>query len=173
MRFGSWTKGVVDAAIGVRPGSEARILSLPLFEEEFVSIARESSAAASALTDLTHFAAASHVLVSPEGDEYGVVDEPLAKAGVSRRLGLVLLHMYAAPSVVAQTDLIATPMRGVVEASGLATSLVTQVPPMELPTVQFHLLWHRRTDGHPAHQWLRARVLGVASELMGRQPQSG
>jgi DNA-binding transcriptional LysR family regulator len=46
--------------------------------------------------------------------------------------------------------------------SGFSDDLVVAAPPLELPTVDFHLLWHRRTDQHPAHQWLRACIAEAA-----------
>src|SRR5271156_5362807 len=156
-------EGIADVAIGVSPGTEARILMSRLFTERFVCIARRGSPAASALRSVKEFAAARHILVSPEGEEHGVVDVALAERGMMRRLGVVLSQMYAAPHLVANSNnLIATLMEGVVANSGFSDDLVVAAPPLELPTVDFHLLWHRRTDQHPAHQWLRACIAEAA-----------
>jgi DNA-binding transcriptional LysR family regulator len=157
-------EGIADVAIGVSPGTEARILMSHLFSERFVCIARKGSSAASALRNVKRFAAARHVLVSPEGEEHGVVDVALAERGMVRRLGVVLPHMYAAPHLVANSNnLIATLMEGVVVNYGFSGDLVVVAPPLELPTVDFHLLWHRRTDQHPAHRWLRACIAEAAT----------
>jgi DNA-binding transcriptional LysR family regulator len=135
-----------------------------LFTERFVCIARRGSSAASALRSVERFAAARHVLVSPEGEEHGVVDVALAERGMMRRLGVVLPHMYAAPHLVANSNnLIATLMEGVIASSGFSGDLVVMAPPFELPTVDFLLLWHRRTDQHPAHRWLRACIAEAAT----------
>jgi DNA-binding transcriptional LysR family regulator len=156
-------EGIADVAVGVLPGNEARILTSHLFTERFVCIARRGSSAASALRSVEEFAAARHILVSPEGEEHGVVDVALAERGMTRRLGVVLSQMYAAPHLVANSNnLIATLMEGVVANSGFSHDLVVAAPPLELPTVDFHLLWHRRTDQHPAHQWLRACIAEAA-----------
>lgn len=148
-------EGLADAAVGVPPGSEARILVRSLFRERFVSIAKAGSRAVEALGDVKSFAVARHVLVSPEGDGFGAVDEALAELGFRRRLGVVLPQMYVAPALVARTDLVATLMEGVVVGSGLADQLAIRPCPVQLAPVVFHLLWHRRTDGHPTHRWLR------------------
>jgi DNA-binding transcriptional LysR family regulator len=135
-----------------------------LFTERFVCIARRGSAAVSALRSVKRFAAARHVLVSPEGEEHGVVDVALAERGMMRRLGVVLPHMYAAPRLVANSDnLIATLMEGVMVNCGVSKDLVVVAPPLELPTVDFHMIWHRRTDQHPAHRWLRACIAEAAT----------
>ena len=149
---------------GREKGTEARILTSHLFTERFVCIERKRSSAASALRRVKRFAAARHVLVSPEGEEHGVVDVALAEGGMKRRLGVVLPHMYAAPHLVANSkSLIATLMEGVMVNCGVSDDLVVVVPPLELPTVDFHMLWHRRTDQHPAHRWLRACIAEAAT----------
>jgi DNA-binding transcriptional LysR family regulator len=112
------------------------------------------------------FAAARHILVSPEGDEHGVVDDALEAAGLMRRLGVVLPHMYAVPALVATTDMVATLMEGVVTGSGLTSALVVEPPPLNLPSIAFHLLWHRRTNQHPGHRWLRACIAEAATPVL-------
>jgi DNA-binding transcriptional LysR family regulator len=151
-------EGSVDVAIGVSPGSEARILHAPLFEERFVGVARNGEAEAAAFKDVDAFAASTHILVSPEGDDEGVVDEALARIGRSRRIGVTVAAMYAAPALVERTGFIAVLMQGIVAASSNASGLSTFPLPIELDPVTFHLLWHRRSDRHPAHIWLREQI---------------
>lgn len=155
-------EGLADAAVGVSPGTEARILARPLFRERFVCVARSGSPAAECLDDVKAFSAARHILVSPEGDGFGAVDKALSGLSLRRRLGVVLTQMYAAPALVARTDLIATLMEGVVTDSGMASRLRVRPCPVELEPVEFHLLWHRRSDGHPAQAWLRDLLVSSA-----------
>lgn len=155
-------EGIVDAAIGVSPGTERRIFTTPLFSERFICIARRDSPVIAALSSVEAFAAAPHILVSPEGDEHGVVDDALDAAGLTRRLCVVLPHMYAVPALVVKTDMIATLMEGVVMNSGFSSHLHIASPPMELPSVEFHLLWHRRTEKHPGYRWFRSCVVEAA-----------
>ncbi|MAD36601.1 MAG: LysR family transcriptional regulator [Tistrella sp.] len=155
-------EAVADLAVGVPPGPEARILSAPLFTEAFVCIARKGGPAEAALADLPSFLDARHLLVSPEGDGFGVVDQALQAQGLRRRVGLMLPQMYAAPAIIAETDLVATLMAGVV--AGARPDLAVSAPPLALPAIPFHLLWHRRTDDHPAQRWLRQQVIEVAAE---------
>lgn len=150
--------GKVDLAIGVPPSATGRILARPLFEERFVCILRKGHPAAQAPLDLPAFLALSHLLVSPENDRFGLVDAGLAKRGLKRRLALTLPHMYAAPLLVARSDMIATLMAGVVAASGHARELEVLVPPLELEPVPFVMTWHRRNDTHPAQRWFRECV---------------
>ena len=122
--------GEVDLAIGVPPTINAgRISTRPLFAERFVCIVRRCHPAAERPLDLATFLALSHLLVSPENDRFGHVDTALAKLGHKRRLALTLPQMYAAPTVVARSELIATLMHGVVLASGRADDLSSSNPP--------------------------------------------
>lgn len=154
--------GEVDLAIGVPPTvASGRILTRPLFDERFVSIVRAEHPAARAPLDLDAFLRLSHVLVSPENERFGYVDAALAKQGTRRRLGITLPQMYAAPLLVARSDMIATLMEGVVAASGYADRLAVLTPPLELPAVSFVMSWHRRNDGHPAQRWLRECIASL------------
>jgi len=154
--------GEIDLAVGVPPTTAAgRILARPLFEERFVCILRRDHPAARRRLTLDAWLALTHLLVSPENERFGLVDAALSKRGLKRRLGLTLPQMYAAPALVAGSDLVATLMAGVVEASGFAASLRVLHPPIELPTVRFELFWHRRNDAHPAQRWLRGCIAAL------------
>lgn len=151
--------GEIDMAIGVPPtGSAARILTQPLFKERFVCVLRRDHEAVREPLDLTTFLALSHLLVSPEDERFGIVDAALAKRDLKRRIALTLPQMYAAPSLIARSDMIATLMAGVVSASGHETKLCVVAPPLDLDPVSFVLAWHRRNDTHPAQRWLRKAI---------------
>lgn len=158
--------GTIDAAIGVPPTQpESRILARPLLRDEFVTIVRREHPAARRGMDMKTYLSLSHVLVSPEGDRHGHVDQALAPLGKNRTLGLTLPHMFAAPAVVARTDLTATVLRRVALHAGDRRSLVLFPPPVRLQDVVFDLIWHRRNDAHPAQQWLRDLIAATAARL--------
>lgn len=158
--------GEADLAVGVPPmGTTGRILTRPLFEERFVCIVRKGHAAAGAPLDLRAFMGLSHLLVSPENERFGHVDAALAKQGLKRRLALTLPQMYAAPMLVARSDMISTVMASVVAASGRAGELCVLDPPLDLDPVPFVLSWHRRNDVHPAQRWLRDCIASLAAEV--------
>ncbi|MCX8281079.1 LysR family transcriptional regulator [Phyllobacterium sp. 0TCS1.6C] len=147
--------GEADLTVGVPHTPAGRILSERLFEERFVCVLRKDHPQADAELTLESFLQMSHLLVSPENERFGMVDAALAKLGLRRRLALTLPQMYAAPPLVASSDLAATLMQGVVDASGYRERLQVLKPPMELGTAKFDMAWHRRNDVHPAQRWLR------------------
>ncbi|HSI58622.1 MAG TPA: LysR family transcriptional regulator [Ideonella sp.] len=158
--------GTIDAAVGVPPThSESRILTRTILRDEFVTIMRRDHPTARRGMDMKAFLALPHVLVSPEGDRHGLVDEALAKLGKRRTLALTLPQMFAAPAVVAQTDMTATVMRRVALNSAARRKLVLFPPPVKLPPVNFDLIWHRRNDGHVGQRWLRELVEALAASL--------
>ncbi len=152
--------GEADLTIGVPSTVSAggRISSRPLFEERFVCVVRKDHPVADRPLDLGTFLGLSHLLVSPERERFGQVDAALAKQGLKRRLALTLPQMYAAPALIARSDMIATLMAGVVTASGREGELRVLPPPVELSPVPFVVSWHKRNDAHPAQRWLRDRI---------------
>jgi DNA-binding transcriptional LysR family regulator len=160
--------GEVDAAVGVPGGATPRIPTMPLFEERFVCVMRKGHPLAKKRMSLKSFLACRHLLVSPEGDGVGHVDVRLAQLGHKRDIAITLPQMYAAPAIVAHSDLLATLMEGVVQASGLRGKLaVLPLPQLDLAPVPFVLHWHRRNDAHPAQRWLRGQVAQACGQLYG------
>lgn len=154
--------GEVDLAIGVPPTTTSgRILIRPLFEERFVCVVRKDHPMTNSPLDLVAFLELSHLLVSPENDRFGHVDVALAKQGLKRKLGLTIPQLYAAPVVIAQSDMIATLMRGVITSSGYANELCVFDPPLALDPVPYVLSWHRRNDVHAAQRWLRETIASL------------
>ncbi|WP_028207630.1 LysR family transcriptional regulator [Paraburkholderia nodosa] len=158
--------GVVDAAIGVMPTHpEGRILTRPILRDEFVTIIASDHPAARRGMNMKTYLALPHVLVSPEGDRHGLVDQALAQQGKQRTLALTLPQMFAVPAVVARTAMAATVMRRVALNSPAGRQLALFPPPVALPEIVFHLIWHRRSDANPAQQWLRTLIESIASSL--------
>lgn len=158
--------GAVDVAIGVVPTqSDGRIMTRPLLQDAFVTIVALDDPAAGQPIDLDAFLALPHILVSPEGQRFGIVDQALAQLGRQRRLVLTLPHMFAVPAVVARTQMTATVLRRVALYAQASHPVAVCPPPLALPEMTFHALWHRRTDTHPAQIWFRDLLAQVASTL--------
>ncbi len=151
--------GEVDVAVSVPPQSApGRIFVQPAFEERFVCVVRTGHPAAERPLNLETFLELQHLLVSPEGDRFGHVDTLLAERGLKRKLMMTVTQMYAAPPLIAGSDLIATLMLGVVETSGWADRLHVLECPVPLAPCGYEMSWHRRNDTHPAQRWLRGCI---------------
>jgi DNA-binding transcriptional LysR family regulator len=158
--------GVIDAAIGVPPTQpEARIFTRPILRDEFVTIVASRHPAARRGMNMKTYLSLPHALVSPEGQRHGLVDQALAQQGEQRTLALTLPQMFAVPAVVARTGMTATIMKRVALNSPAGRKLALFPPPMPLPEIVFHVIWHRRSEGNPAQHWLRALIESVAQAL--------
>jgi len=158
--------GTIDAAVGVPPTQqESRILATPILQDEFTTIIRKDHPKARRGINLETFLKLEHVLVSPEGDRHGMVDQVLTGPGKRRVLRLTLPQMFATPAVVAETDLVATIPRRVALQSPARRRLIMFPPPVPLPAIAFDLIWHRRNHTHPTQVWFRDRIAKVAESL--------
>jgi DNA-binding transcriptional LysR family regulator len=158
--------GVIDAAIGVPPTHvDARILTLPVLRDEFVTIVANDHPAARRGMSMKNFLALQHALVSPEGELYGIVDQALAQQGKKRKLALTLPQMFAVPPIVARTKMTATVMKRVALHSPAGRQLALFPPPIALPEIVFDLIWHRRNDSHSAQFWFRGVISECAASL--------
>jgi DNA-binding transcriptional LysR family regulator len=158
--------GTIDAAVGVPPTqTENRILTQPILRDEFVTVVRRDSPAARRGMNMKAFLSLPHVLVSPEGDRHGLVDQALAQLGKRRTLAVTLPQMFAVPALIAETNMIATIMKRVALNSSARRKLVLFPPPVSLQEVVFDLIWHRRNDAHSAQQWFRSLIASLAASL--------
>lgn len=158
--------GAIDVAIGVPPTNmDARILTRPLLRDEFVTIVSSEHRAAREPMDLQTYLDLQHVLVSPEGELHGLVDRTLAQQGKQRKLALTVPHIFAVPAVIARTHMAATILKRVALHSQTSHQLMLFSPPLALPEIVFHLIWHRRSGNSPAQVWFRECIATHASAL--------
>jgi DNA-binding transcriptional LysR family regulator len=158
--------GMIDAAIGVAPANtDARILARPVMRDAFVTIVSSDNLAARRAMDLTAWLDLPHVLVSPEGQLHGLVDQALAQQGLTRKLALTVPHIFAVPDVVARTNMTATILKRAALHAQARHRLMLFPPPVSLPEIVLDLLWHRRSDTHPAQRWFREFIAQHAAAL--------
>jgi DNA-binding transcriptional LysR family regulator len=156
--------GAIDAAVGVPPtNADGRIKARPLLRDEFVTVVAHDHPAGQHGMDLDTYLSLTHVLVSPEGHLYGLVDQALAQQGRHRKLALTLPHMFAVPAVIARTRMTATILKRVALHAQASHPLKLFPPPLALPEIVFDLMWHRRSDTHPAQSWLREFIATQAA----------
>lgn len=144
----------------VRPskGPVAPLIEKTLFSEEFVCIARAGHPRVDGSLDLDAFIACEHVIVSPGGGGFsGAADDALRREGLERRVVLSVASVLMALDVVAQTDYLAVVPARVVRRA--RPGLQALQLPFKLDDIQVSMLWHPRTQSHPAHNWLRDKLL--------------
>jgi DNA-binding transcriptional LysR family regulator len=120
----------LDVAVLPIGASPPRFAERLLFEEDFVVAMRKGHPLARK-PSLVAYLAAQHILVSAIGDALGVVDAKLAEKGHSRRVALTVPNFMMALVQLAESDLVATLPRHLVERHAARFNLVTR--PLPLP----------------------------------------
>ncbi len=157
--------GEVDVALvpvgqGQTLQAPAEMMQRTLFRDRFVCFVRRQHPILEGEWTPERFAMADHAMVTMSGRGQGVVDEALARQGLARRVALRLPSFTATPYVIRRSDLVLT---GPASLAGLMPDdVVMREPPVDLPTHSIIMVWHRRFDVDPGHQWLRQRLVDVA-----------
>ncbi len=162
--------GRVDLAVGLIPNLQAGFFQRRLFRQPYVCMFRREHPAAGQTMTIELFQSFEHVAVVSAGTGHGVVDTMLDRAGVRRRVPLVVPHFIAVGQILHSSDLIATvPERFAMCCAG-PYDLVYVRHPAQLPEIAINLFWHARYHRDPANRWLRQMLFdqfGDASELDG------
>jgi DNA-binding transcriptional LysR family regulator len=95
----------------------------------------------------------------------GIIDEHLARLGLSRNITVRCPHFGLMPSMVASSLLVMSTGRQYCERfAGLLPVKILPCP-IEFPRMMYYQLWHERTHASAAAKWLRERVKSVANAL--------
>lgn len=153
-------RGEVDAAIGYFDRIPPRHRHRVLFREPFACIVRKGHPALpkrARRLDAATWASIPHVVVSEDAARGPtLVDHALAKRGLTRTVALRVSQFLVVPAIVAATDLSAAIDRRVALAANLPLEVFE--PPIPLPEGRVAMVWHERTHGDPASEWLRAQI---------------
>jgi DNA-binding transcriptional LysR family regulator len=154
-------RGTLDCAVGMFPSLPRSIHVQGLFADSYVCVMRRRHRLSRKMS-LDDFVACGHVLVTPSGQDLGVVDGWLSLQGRRRNIVAVVNRFSDALKIVADSDLLTcVPNRyfsqnhePFVSAGGLTSSPL----PFEAENILYKLVWHERVHAHPAHQWFRFLV---------------
>jgi len=150
--------GDLDLRIGVHAENHHDTTSEVLLTDRFVAAVRDDHPLLDRRLTAKRFAEAHHVTVSPRGKRSGPIDEALAALGLAREHVTTVTSFVVAAHLVAVTDLVGSLPRTVVTAMSRALPIRAVEIPLPLPTFDVCLTWHHRSNGDPAHEWLRQQV---------------
>ena len=85
-------------------------------------------------------------------------DNLLARAGITRRIRLVVPHFIAVGHILQSTDLIATLPERFADRSKGPFDLVVSPHPVKLPEIAINMFWHAKYNRDPDNMWLRQLV---------------
>ncbi|MGL4767288.1 MAG: LysR family transcriptional regulator [Formosimonas sp.] len=108
----------------------------------------------------------AHVLVRVSDSTQNPISETSQQLGLQRTIAAYVPHFGAVAPLLAQTDLIATMPKMVLQPLMLAHRLQMRPLPFAMPNIGQRLYWAKRLDKDPAHQWLRQHVLATYDDLL-------
>ncbi len=147
--------GRLDLALGVFPNPPKRLALKPLFEENFVCLARRDHPALQDGMTLAAFTAMPHLLVTERGDATGAVDEALGKRGLTRRIALTVPHVLVLPSILPRSDMVATIGTRAANLFAPSTALAIHQVPLAMPPWRMSMMWSRQQASDVGLRWLR------------------
>jgi hypothetical protein len=102
--------------------------------------------------------AVPHLLVSSVGQVAGNVDSALVRIGRTRRIGVTVAHLLAAPQLLIGSDMIFHAGRRQAERFAAWYPIRTVKPPIDIPGFVVALVWHPCNAASKSRQWLRSQV---------------
>jgi DNA-binding transcriptional LysR family regulator len=157
-------RGDLDLALGSLDSPGERFLATPLLEDSFVIVMRRGHPASRRRLSPLSFADLPHLEISSSGEDTSFIDQWLSQHALARRIALRAPYLSAA-SILVQSDMIATLSGRIAQEFVRSHPLQMRELPYVSPSVRTTMLWHRRLDRHPAHQWLRTIIFAVVKSL--------
>ncbi|KFC68347.1 LysR family transcriptional regulator [Massilia sp. LC238] len=156
--------GRVDLAVGPFEDISEALYQRQLFRQPYVTMMRKGHPLGKGEVSLARFVKAEHMLVDANESPYDRINALLARVGVGPSVRFRVPHFTAVPYMVATSDLVVTVPQKLAERAALPFGLEWIVPPLELPTLQTNVFWHRRYNQDPGNQWLRGLLAEVFAE---------
>ena len=143
---------VVDPII---PASE-EINSYKVFEDDFVAIYRDDHPLGKIdEVSVDDILAQRHLHVSNRKRGLHLIDVELDKIGYRREIALRCQHFLIAPRIIRSTDLVLMGTRSFAKSHNLQFIEI----PTEIPSIEYHLIWHKSDEGDGGHLWMKDLII--------------
>ncbi len=153
-------QGVCDVAIaGFFGDLPEGFYKRKLYDDGFVCVVRKDHPRIKKAPTLDQYVAERHLLISPQGDLHGVVDQQLEKKKKSRQVVAGISNFLTPGAVVAGSDLILTLPSRIADLHRRLFHLNVYEIPLTVPKVTMLMTWHERTHRDPLHQWFREKLV--------------
>jgi DNA-binding transcriptional LysR family regulator len=156
------SEGTVDLVLGYYWDVGDTFLTSHLYDEQYVVVARTSHPLFRGKMTVERFAEARHLLVTPDGEARGIVDEALAIHGLSRRVAASVPLFLPALASLAAGDLVASLPSRIARTYCGAFGLEQRPMPLFVRTFPVSVLYHRRNEKSAMVQWV-LEVLGSST----------
>ena len=152
----------IDLAIGVRTFDSPNIMQRVLYEENFVSMARQNHPIFSqnSSIDLESFLLYPHVMTGP-GDGKGAIDKYLESLNRKRRLLYTVNSFASAPSLIESTDCLLTAPRKFSELIKKRHRIKLFETPISMKNFTLKAFWSKASQNEESNKWFRNQLYKV------------
>lgn len=157
--------GEVDLVIGNWPHPPEHLRIANLFEDEVVCMMRKAHPLAGRKLSEADYLNAEHLAPTPYSvGQRGVIDITLSKERLKRNVVAYVPYFNLAPYALVESDMIFTAPRRFARHYASILPLATAPVPLDLPKVNYYLLWHDRTHYAEDCRWFREQIIAIARE---------
>jgi DNA-binding transcriptional LysR family regulator len=160
--------GTVDLALGLLPNLQTGFFQRRLFHHQYVCVFRQGHPLAKSPMTLAQFTELDHVGVVSANTGHGEVDGFLERAGIQRKMRLVVPHFIAVGHILQSTDLIATLPERFAQRCEAPFGLVSSPHPARIPDIAINLFWHAKFNRDPANMWMRQLLVELFADNDGK-----
>ena len=154
--------GSCALAITPRPPAAADLMQRRLFDDRY--LVYFDGAMRKPPRDLEQYLAAEHVLVHHEARGGLDIDRFIDDRGVRRRVAVTVAGFSGVAPFLRGSRYLAT-LPGLLRAS-LLRGFATAPAPLPTPPMPMAMVWHRRHEADPLHQWLRSELQAVVAPAL-------
>ena len=156
------SEGEVDLVLSYYEAPADRFIVTPLYEDSYRLVARKGHPIERSGLSPSSYAAARHLLVSPDGQMRGHVDDVLQGLGLSRNAGAAVPLFFPALAILRDSDLVATLPARVADRYADTFGLTAHDLPFPTRSIPVSAVRHRRDENNPMHDWLIATMREIA-----------
>lgn len=159
-------QGQIDLSVGYFDFPANRDTSFiveDLYSELYVFAGRRGQPLFSNGLTLDAVAQAHHLLVSPYGPNRNLVDHALHLQGLKRNIQTVVPSLFAALSIIENSDFVVTLPSRVAQGNAHRFDIVYALLPIDGGSFQLHAVRHIRDANNPLHIWLLEKLRKIVS----------
>jgi DNA-binding transcriptional LysR family regulator len=99
-----------------------------------------------------------HAVIRAEGRSQEVFERFWQKKKIERRIVLSTSHFMSIPFIISTGDLVATVPLAIGTSFVKLANVKLMKPPIDIPTFDLKIYWHRKYHQDAKNQWLRSVV---------------
>lgn len=149
--------GLIDLALAGMADGGDRFKCSQVMTDSYVAVMRRGHPAAGTALQAEDLAKVEHLTVTSTGDSTSFVEDILEARQLKRNV-VLSLPFLAAPEALAGSDLVAVMPARVARQLARSWELTACPFAHNTPQIELYMTWHRRSDNHPEHRWVRRTI---------------